>query len=76
MTSKNHMPERAFAEAVLENVATGEDSTSDDAKALRAARASVRLERWRRRKAAVAADEAGECGGRRLEATLKRRSKG
>ena len=73
MTSQTHTPERAFAEAVLENGAIGENSTSDDAKALRAARASVRIERWRRREAAVVADEAGERGGRRLEIILKRR---
>ena len=40
MTSQNHTPERAFAEAVLENGAIGENDTSDDAKALRAARGS------------------------------------
>jgi hypothetical protein len=39
MTSQNHTPERAFAEAVLEDAVIGEDDIPDDAKALRAARA-------------------------------------
>jgi hypothetical protein len=63
---------RPFAKAVLEDVRTRRESAELDTKTLRTAQASIRLERWRRRKAPAAADEAGEQGGHRVDTSLKR----
>lgn len=72
MTSQNRNPERPFAEAVL-NDAEGGHIEPVDSKALRAAQASVRLDRWRRRKGLGAASEAGTQGGSRIETSLRGR---